>query len=157
MSAMQARVDQANYSFILSGEPKHKDNETLLTDAARSAVLAPFTVMAQVAASRKWVPLTDVAALDGSNTARGIYIGESIPAATIAAGDVTGLPILVGGPCTVDTQQIVFENSLTLNSVCSDDPAGADNGVVNVRRIEDDLARVGIFAEATIDIDVLET
>lgn len=155
--AVQSSSNLYNFPFVISGESKVKDNETLLTDAARSTVLAPYTVMAQVAASRKWVPLTDVAALDGSNTARGILMGDAVTAAALVAGDVTGQMILVAGPCVVDGSQLVLENSLTINSVCSDDPAGADNGVVNVRRIEDDLARVGILVKATIDIDVLET
>lgn len=155
--AVQSKTDIANFPFVLSGEPQLKDTQTLLTDGSRSAVLAKYTVMAQVAASRKWVPLTDVAALNGANTARGIFLGDDVTAAALVAGDVTNQLILVGGPCTVDAQQIVFENSLTLNSVCSDDPAGADNGAVNVRRIEDDLVRVGIFVEDTIDIDVYET
>lgn len=155
--AQQGRTDFYNYPFVLEGEPRHKDNETILTDGARATVLKRFTVMAQVAASRKWVPLTDVAALDGTNTARGIYMGEDIPAATIVAGDVTGCPIIVGGAvCTVDAQQLVLENSLTLNSVCSDDPAGADNGAVNVRRIEDDLIRIGIYTVGTYDINKIE-
>jgi hypothetical protein len=156
--AVQARTDNYNFPFVLSGEPKIKDNETLLTDGSRgTTALARFTVMAQIAASRKWVPLTDVAALDGSNTARGILLGDAVTGAALVAGDVTGQAILVGGPCLIDDQQLVLENSLTTNSVCSDDPAGADNGAVNVRRIEDDLARIGIFIKATRDVDVLET
>lgn len=155
--AVQSRSDMNNYPFILSGAGLHKDNETLLTDGARATALAPFTVMAQIASSRKWVPLTDVDALDGSNTARGILLGDGVTAAALVAGDVTGQSILVGGPVTVDTQQLVFENSLTLNSVCFETSAGADNGPVNTRRVEDDLARIGIFAESTTDIDTYET
>lgn len=157
--AVQNRVNQTNFPFFLGGAPIAKDGQTILTDGARATALAPYTVMAQVAASRKWVPLTDVtAAATGENTARGIYLGDSIPAATIVAGDVPNCIIAVGGSsgCSVDAQQLVLENSLTINSVVSDDPAGADNGVVNVRRIEDDLARIGIFVKNTIDIDGLE-
>lgn len=153
---VQARTDQTNFPFILSGNTFTKDSETILTDGVRSTPLLPRTVMAQVAASRKWVPLTDVAALDGTNAARGIYMGDSITAAALVAGDVTNCPILVGGCCTVDGGLLVLENSLTINSVCSDDPAGADNGVVNTRRVEDDLAQIGIFVKSTIDIDKLE-
>jgi len=156
--AVQGRTDFTNFPFFTGGSTIIKDAETILTDGARAAALKFGTVMAQVAASRKWVPLTDVAALDGSNAARGIYIGEDIAAATIVAGDVANCPIVVGGydGCSVDSSLLVLENSLTINSVCSDDPAGADNGAVNVRRIEDDLARIGIFVEATTDINKLE-
>lgn len=154
---VQNRVDQKNFPFFLSGSTFVKDNETILTDGARATVLKFGTVMAQIAASRKWVPLTDVAVQDGGNTARGIYVGEDIAAATIVAGDVTNCPIVCGGLCTADSGLLVLENSLTINSVVSDDPAGADNAPVNVRRIEDDLARIGIFVKSTIDIDLLET
>lgn len=154
---MQGRTDFTNFPLTLQGEPRIKDNETILTDGARATVLKRGTVMAQVAASRKWVPLTDVAAVDGSNVARGIYIGDDIAAATIVAGDVTGCPIIVYGvACAIDSSLLVLENSLTINTVVSDDPAGADNGVVNVRRIEDDLMRIGIMVVGTYNIDLLE-
>lgn len=156
--AVQGRTDFTNYPFWIGGDPIHRDAETIKQDAGRATVLKKFTVMAQVASTRKWVPLTDVAAAaTGENVARGIYIGEDIAAATLVAGDVVNCPIVVGGALAIfDTQQVVLENSLTLNSVCSDDPVGADNGVVNVRRIEDDLARIGIYAGSTIDIQKLE-
>lgn len=149
---VQGRRDFINNSIVLFGEPLHKDSEVIKQDAGRATPLAFGTIMAQVAATRKWVPLTDVAALDGTNTARGIYLGEAIPAAGIVAGDVVA-PIAVAGISLIlDASQIVLENGLTLNSVCSDDPAGADNGVVNVRRIEDDLFRIGIFTKGTYDV-----
>lgn len=157
--AIQGRTDQKNFPFVIFGATLVKDNETILTDAARAAVLKYGTVMAQVASSKKWVPLTDVAAhATGENVARGIYVGDDIAAATIAAADVTGCPIVVAGyPAIIDSSQLVLENSLTVDTVVSDDPAGADNGVVNVRRIEDDLARIGIYVEETLDVNVLET
>lgn len=155
--AVQNRTDQKNFPFFLSGSTIVKDNETILTDGARATVLKFGTVMAQIASTRKWVPLTDVAVQTGENTARGVYVGEDITAAALVAGDITNCPIVVGGLCTVDGGLLVLENSLTINSVCSDDPAGADNAPVNVRRIEDDLARIGIFVKTTIDIDLLET
>jgi hypothetical protein len=156
--AMQSSATLKNFPLILSGAPLVRDNETLLTDGARATVLKRGTVMAQVAASKKWVPLTDIAAVTtGAAVARGILLSEDVTAAALVAGDVTGQVILVGGAAvTLDSQQVVLENSLTLNTVVSDDPAGADNDVVNVRRIEDDLARIGLFVENTIDISKLE-
>lgn len=156
--AVQGRTDFTNYSVILSGGVVTKSNETILTNAGRTTPLVRGTVMAQIAASRKWVPLTDVAALDGSNTARGIYLGEDdITAAALVAGDVTGVVIAVlGTPASLDSSLLVLENSLTINSVCSDDPAGADNGVVNTRRIEDDLARIGFIVNTTSAISKIE-
>lgn len=157
--AVQGRTDFKNFALVLSGETFVRDSETLLTNGARATVLKYGTLMAQVASTKKWVPLTDVAAAaTGENTARGIYVGDDIAAATLVAGDVTNCPIIVaGGPATVDSSLLVLENSLTINSVVSDDPAGADNGVVNVRRIEDDLVRIGLFPVTTAaDISLLE-
>jgi hypothetical protein len=156
--AMQSSATLKNFPLILSGALLVRDNETLLTDGARATVLKRGTVMAQVAASKKWVPLTDIAAVTtGAAVARGILLSEDVTAAALVAGDVTGQVILVGGAAvTLDAQQVVLENYLTLNTVVSDDPAGADNDVVNVRRNEDDLARIGLFVENTIDISKLE-
>jgi hypothetical protein len=155
--AFQSRTNFQNFPFILQGSPKHRDSEVIKQDAGRTTPLVSKTVMAQIAATRKWVPLTDVAALDGSNTARGVYIGDDVTAAALVAGDVAGAVIIVYGESVVlDASQLVLENSLTLNSVCSDVPAGADNGAVNVRRIEDDLLRIGIMTIGTVDIDGFE-
>lgn len=148
--AMQGRLDQTNFQFIREGDSRVKDNETLLQDAGRAADLKQFTVMGKVAASGKWVPLTDLAAVDGTAIARGIYLGDDVATADLVAGDVEGALILVGGNCTVDSSLLVFENALTLASVRDT----ADLGDACV--VEDDLARFGIFTESVIDIDELE-
>lgn len=156
--ALQSRTDQKNLVFLLQGSAKHRDSEVIKQDAARVTPLKSRTVMAQVAATKKWVPLTDVAAVaTGENTARGVYFGEDIPAANLVAGDVANCVIIVYGEgLVVDASLLVLENALTLDTVVSDDPAGADNGVVNVRRIEDDLLRIGIMTVGTYDVDLLE-
>lgn len=144
--AVQATTNLTNLPFVRSGYTVMRDNETLLQDGARATPLLPFTVMTQVLATRKWVPLTDIADTDGLAIARGIYVGDTVTAAALVAGDVVGVPIIVGGPAMIDTQQLVFENSLTLNSIVADQD----------ERVEDSLAHIGIFAEATIDIDEFE-
>lgn len=148
--SMQARADNKNFPFILSGNSFVRDNETILTDGARSTVLKFGTVMAQVAATGKWVPQTSLTATDGTCTARGIYVGADIAAAALVAGDVVGCPILVGGGCSLDSQQVVLENSLTLASVVG-------GTTINARTVRDDLVRCGIFVESTVDIGGLET
>lgn len=155
--AVQQRRDFTNYPLVIFGEPIYKDNETIAQDAGRVTVLKTGTIMCQVAATKKWKPLTDVTAVaTGENTARGVYAGPDIAAADIAAGDVKA-PILVCGiGCTLDAQLVVLENNLTLDTVVTDDPAGADNGVVNARRIEDDLIRIGVLVEGTKDVMNLE-
>ena len=156
--AVQGRSDLTSVPFFLSGNTIVRDNETILTNGARSTPLKQYTLMAQVASSRKWVPLTSLTALDGSNTARGIYVGDDIPAATIVAGDVANCPIVVAGSAaTFDSSQLVIENSLALTSVASETATGTDaNGPVHTRLVQDDLAHIGLFAESTVDIDYFE-
>jgi hypothetical protein len=236
--SVQVSRDINTQPFLLGGHPVSKHDGTILQDAGRSAALAPFTVMAQVPSSLKFVPLTDVdptitvakmvcganganlaawqavtdgefkisvdgveisvtgldfssitaldeivdtinavflgrcvaiydskadvvsfisptpglngsvtvltagaagtdisgagflngltgtgtatagAGDDGQNLPYGIYMGPSITAAALVAGDVSDSPILIGGTgALVDENQIVLENSLTLDSV----------------------------------------
>ena len=146
---VQNRANNANLPFILSGRSFRNDQATILQDAGRSAVLAFGTVMAKIAATGKWVPLIDVALTTGAGLARGIYVGAEISAAALVAGDVVDVPILEGGACTVDTEQVVLENSLTLADV-------VEAATVQARTIRDDLVRVGIFTEETVDISSFE-
>lgn len=83
--------------------------------------------------------------VNGAAEVAGVYLGDSISAAKIVAGDVPDNPVLVGGACTVDGSQIVFENSLTVNSIL---PSG--------KTVREELALLGIFVEDTIDIDGFE-
>lgn len=148
--AVQSRLNQTNYNLILSGATLVKDNETMLQDAGRSTDLVRGTVMAQVAATGKWVPLTDIAATTGEAIARGIYMGDDVLAASLVAGDVTGRLILVGGAgATLASAELTFENSLTAASVVAATTLAAHT-------IADDLAAIGLFLEDTIDIDDFE-
>lgn len=147
--AVQSRVNNTTVPFIRNGDTFVKENETLLTIGGRSTDLVKYTLVAQIAATKKWAPYTDETATDGTAIAKGVYLGDDIPAADIAAGDVTGLAILVGGCCAVDKDQLVIENSKTLDTV-----VGA--ATVEAHRVEDDLNEIGIFPEDTEDIDEFE-
>jgi hypothetical protein len=148
--SVQNRGDNSNIPFISSGVSLVKEAETILQDAARVNPLVKKTVMAQIAASKKWVPLTDLAATDGSAIARGVYMGDDIPAADLVAGDVVDVPILVGGgAATLVREDIVLENALTLDDVLQ-------AATINEHRVEDDLNRIGLFPEYTVSIDELE-
>jgi len=153
---MTVQVSQNNSSvpFIRSGQSLIRDNETLLTDGSRSIPLAFGTVMAKVAASQKWVPLTSLTAANGDAVAQGIFIGSAVAAADLVAGDVVGAPILVGGGCTIDKDQLVLENSLTIDSVFSSSNAATVYLKVTIRDL---LAMRGIYLENTIDIDGYES
>lgn len=144
----QASASNVNYPFVLSGSPLIRNGQTIAQNGARTTPLVSKTLMAKIAASGKWVPLTSASATDGSATARGIYIGDDITAAALVAGDVSDAVILVGN-AVVDEAQLVIENSLTLATVV----AGT---TVNARTVGDDLAGFGINTELTVAIDQLE-
>ncbi len=153
---MPVQVSRNNSSvpFIRSGFSLVKESETLLQDAGRSVALLFGTVMAKIAATGKWQPLTVLTGVDGSAVAQGIYIGEDITAAALVAGDVVNVPILTGGACTVDENQVVMdEGTLDIDDVFSSSNAAAVYYVVTVRDL---LAQRGIYLEDTIDIDEFE-
>jgi hypothetical protein len=146
--SVQARADQQNFPFVLTGEALTR-TETLLTDAGRTTPLVFGTLMAKIAATGKWVPFTDETAVDGTAIARGIFCGDDVAAADLVAGDVVDQPIYEGGCFTFDTQQLVIENSKLLTTV-------VDAGAVSAHTVQDDLEKFGMFAEQTVDIDELE-
>jgi hypothetical protein len=116
--AVESRVNNTNYPFVLSGESMTSEAETILQDAVRATVLAKYTLMAQVPATRKWVPFTDETLSNGQEFPLGIIMA-SLTAAQMVAGDVLDIPILTGGCFTFDENQLVIENSKTLNTVIS--------------------------------------
>lgn len=146
--AVQSRSDNTNVAFILAGQTVVRESQTFLQDAGRATDLVFGTLVAQVAASKKWVPFTDETATDGTAIAKGIIL-DTIPAASLVAGDVVDIPVLVGSGCTVAAEQITIENSKTLDTV-----VGATT--VEAHRVEDDLNEIGIFIESTVDIDGFE-
>lgn len=129
---------------VLEGKARYANGQTILTDGSRTAILKNFTVMGQVQSSRKWVPLTDVTATDGSAVNLGLYVGPDITAAALVAGDVTGVDILIGSDVTVDSANITLENSLTLNTIVGT--------VINQTTIYNLLRKTGIFATGTREI-----
>jgi len=58
--AVQYQLNNTVIPFYRDGDGRIKDSETFEQDAARAAALAQYTVVAQKAATRKWVPLTSV-------------------------------------------------------------------------------------------------
>jgi len=144
---VESRQDVTNVAFFLDGSEKYKDNETIAQDAGRSGDMLAKTVMARDPSTKKWVPFTDETAADGTQFPRGI-LKKDIAEADIQAGDVTGVPITIIG-VIVDVQQLVIENSKTLDTVINS-PAG-----INLT-VEDKLREVGLVVESTIDIDEFE-
>lgn len=145
---VQARQDNNTVPFIKDGNSLVRNNVTLLKDAGRTAVLAPYTLLARVLASGKFVPFTDPTATDGTGRPSAIYLGEEIAAATIAADDVVGLMVLVGN-AIIDKNQLVIENSKTLDTILA-------TTTVNAVTVQDELERKGIFCTESVDISSQE-
>lgn len=151
--SVQTGLDNNSVPFIRFANPGAIDGVAVIAqDAGRATALAPFTVMAKVAATKKWVPFTDETATDGTAIPNGIYLGASIAAADIVAGDVADNQLLVGA-AFVDLNQLIIENSKTLDTVINA-TGGADN--INIQTVRDYLANKGIFAEDTVDISSFE-
>ncbi len=146
---VQVSTNNSSVPFVRAGDSLYRDSETLLQDAGRTTPLVCGTLMAKVAASQKWVPFTDETATDGTAIPQGIYIGPDITAAAIVAGDVVDLPILVGATVIIDEDQLVIENSKTVNTVIT-------VGTTDLRTVMDRLAARGIFLQATVDITEFE-
>lgn len=142
--ANQARLNVQNQGFILYGNARIEDGQTVVQDAGRGAAdMVRYTVMAKDPTTGKWTSLTDVAAVDGTSVPRGILV-HTIAAADIVAGDVTGVEIWVGGSIDVSEEQLVLENSLTLATEIT-----AANPTLTIREA---LKQIGIYPRVSTDI-----
>ena len=149
--AVQSRLDIDITPFFLSGNVLTKDSEIIAQDAGRTEDLLQYTLMAQIAADKKWVPFTDETATYGTAIVKGIYTGGDIDAAAIAAGDVEDIAIVVGGStATFAEDKLIIENSKTLDTII-------EAGTINAHRVEDDLNGIGLYPESTVDISSYET
>jgi len=133
--------------FILeSYHATRQDDAVLLQDGGRSGDILSKTLMAKIAATGKWVPFTDIAAVDGAGIPAGIYDPEGtlgdISEADIQAGDVVDLPILFFG-AAFDKDQLVIENSLLLTTVL-------EAGAISAQTVEDALRKLSLIATDTI-------
>jgi len=135
---VQNRVDNINIPFFLDDKGSWNESEqTLLTDGGRATDLKFGTVLAQNSVTKKWVPYTDPAAVDGTGRPRGILLSEDIPFADLVAGDVLDTRILLGGNVLLNESLVVFE-TITKDSIFA-------TATVHKARVEDLLAEIGIF------------
>lgn len=146
--SVQNSLNIANVPFILSGNALSRQDAVIAQDAGRVAVLAPFTLMAKVAATQLWTPFISEIATNGTAHPQGIYVGDEIAAADLVAGDVTDAFILLGD-AIVDTSMLVIEAAKTLDTVIT-------VGTTDLRTVRDHLACRGIFVEETIEISSFE-
>lgn len=117
-----------------------EDSAVVLQNGSRTTLLKAGTVMAKNPTTSKWVPYTNIAATDGTEYPRGIILTD-ILAASLVAGDVSDIPILIKGD--VDTSQVTLENSVTLTSIIAS----------NDTQVVDFLREVGIYLDATVDTE----
>jgi hypothetical protein len=146
--AVQNRQDNQTTPLILSENSVYR-SVTIHQDGARVTPLLYGTVMAEIAATRQWVPWNSVAGVDGSAVPRGIYLGSDIPAADLVDGDIEGKPVLVGN-ATVNESLVVFD----------DDTLDADTvinaGTIEARTARAALAAASLYLEGTIGISEFE-
>jgi hypothetical protein len=153
---VQASAVNINFPLILSGEALIMDTQTILQIAGRTVVLYNGTVMSQIASSEKWAPWlqANLAGTTGIQYPWGILVSGDITAAALAAGDVTGVAILVGGAgVQVDASLLVFDRGDagggTLPTL-ADIPTVPTNLALTARSI---LNMKGIFPTTTIALD----
>jgi hypothetical protein len=144
---VQSQINLDTTPFILkSRDSITEGNATILQDAGRVAALAPYTLMAQISASKKWVPFTDETAVDGSGIPSGIFLSSDIqgeiPAADLVAGDVVDVPILKFG-ADIDEAKLVIENTKTLDTVLA-------AATVNNQTVREALLKIDIVPTNTI-------
>jgi hypothetical protein len=147
--ALQVRNNNTNIPFTVAGEGVSEHNATISQDAGRTTSLVFGTVMAKIAATGLYEPLTTVTATDGTAIPTAIYVGPDIDAADLVAGNVIDVPMLVGRSVVVDRSQVVLENSLTLDTVIT-------IGTYDIRTVEDHLRNTGIFMQNVVDVTAFE-
>ena len=87
--SVQVRNDIVNKSIILVDAGSFSKGDLVIAqDAGRTAVLAFGTLLAKVAASGKYTPFINEAAVDGTALPVAIYLGPEISAADLVAGDI---------------------------------------------------------------------
>lgn len=116
--AVQSRLDIDTRGPFLSGSFK-SEGATLAQDAGETIPTVRMTIMGQISASLKLIPLV-AAAVDGSQFPYGIFNGPDVPAADVVAGDVELFDVVKGGDGKVDKSAVVFHNGVdTLNTLVS--------------------------------------
>lgn len=147
---VQSQENLDSTPFIVKSMNSRKDGAAvLLQDAGRVADLEPYTLMAQISASGKWVPFTDIAAVDGSGIPTGIFLSSEIQGAILTAdlvaGDVVDVPILKFG-AEVDEDKLIIENSLTLETVLA--AATVNNKTVREALLQIDIIPVTTYVDS---------
>lgn len=169
MGLFQFSQVNKTFPFITAGHGLVLDNETIAQDALRVAFLAEYTVMAQIATGAnagKWVPWSNLTADDGSAFPLSILMVDGgISAAQIAAGDVSGAYLLIGGAgVKIDGSQLVFDagvgggcSALSLASILVNNSAGSNAATPYLKTTAAAWLRtIGLFCQTTTLVDLPE-
>lgn len=148
--AVQITNENTNVPFIHNDDSLVRTG-TIAQDDQRTEDLLQYTVLAYNATNQNWVPFTELANTEGESMPRGIYLGATILAADLAAGDVEDVTILVGN-AYVNRNMVVWDQDLqTEDSI-------VNPGTVNATSAEQALAETaGIYledSEAISDYDL---
>lgn len=151
--AVQSSANRNIVPFI-TGAVLSREAETIARIIGRAVPLAPYTLMGKIAATGLWKPCDDAADSDGSAIPQGIYMGDAIPAAALAAANVVNCQIVVGGAGAVfDAAQLVIEEGMSppmdLDTIISVDS-------IDLRTVRERLYGIGLFAESNVAIDGYE-
>ena len=151
--AVQTTGSVTNLPFWRAGELYASDSETFLQDAGRSADLLIGTVVSQDPATRKWVPYTDITATDGTEIPSGIIL-ETIPTASLVAGDVADVHVLVGGQGVIVRKGdlsteggLILENSVVLTAEI----------VSQNKTVERALRDINVYVQETLATEWLQS
>ena len=147
MTVLQSGETQNTEGFWLRGDYDVKDDLTILTDGGRAIPLAKYTLMAQIVATLKLVPMTSLVLTTGASVPFGIFLGEDIPAADLVAGDVTDQQIAVlGEPADFDIDKLVFDQgTLDIDDII-------DTGTIQATTIRSKLSQLGFNASEAQEI-----
>lgn len=157
--AVSATLTNSNSELVRFGVALVDHGATIKQNTDRGGDLEHGTVMAYENTTKKWIPWTLVTAENGGSVPAGIYVGDDITAASLAAGDITDVPILKGGWCVVDKNKIVFDGNVDLDDVvnatnqAATTPAVADYIEVAAWQV---LAWAGIHVEDTSKISAAQ-
>ena len=141
--AVQGTRNNVNKPFIVGGQGYVKRGTVAQIPGRGTTAMAIHTLMGYNPSTKKWVPYTNVSATDGTQRPCGILM-QSLTAASLVAGDVTDVAILIGN-AVIDDGLLVLENSVTLASIIT----VPTNVAITV---EDAMRQAGIYCASTIDI-----
>lgn len=135
---VQRRGDNDTADFIIRSGPALNITDAIFKqDGGRSTDLETYTLLSRMAVEQKWRVFVDEGAIDGTAIPQAIYIGPTIPAADIVAGDVSNLCILIAD-AWFDENRLIIENSKTLETVIT-------IGTTDLRTVRDHLRTIGLI------------